>query len=192
MRVAPGAARLRLVLAGMVGFLAEVIGVHAGYPFGGYHYTNALDPRFLDVPLVMCCAWIVVVAYAQALSAQVALDQPMRTIAGALWLTGLDLLIDPLAAGPLSYWEWHSSGRYYGIPATNFAGWLLVSAIALVAAGPARTVSRTHLNLGISIVIFFVLIAAAMGMVLAVAVGIVLVGVHAFTCCAPRARAPLG
>ena len=42
-------------------------------------------------------------------------------------MVGVDLLLEPVATGPMNAWTWHSTGIYYGIPLTNFVGWFVVS-----------------------------------------------------------------
>ena len=46
----------------------------------------------------------------------------------AVLLVAADLVLDPGAA-LLGYWIWTEPGLYYGIPASNFAGWLLTGAV---------------------------------------------------------------
>ncbi|MFA6241709.1 MAG: carotenoid biosynthesis protein, partial [Candidatus Hydrogenedentales bacterium] len=82
--------------------------------------------------------------------------------------------------GPLDYWKWAHAGAYYGIPWTNFAGWLLVSFIALAVAGntqgaPAgntHTPNRGARTIGLSIVAFFALTALANGLYIPATIGI--------------------
>jgi putative membrane protein len=171
--------RLRLALIGLAGFGVEVLGVHAGLPFGVYTYTAALAPRLFGVPMVLGCAWLVLVAYVTDRMPRVIASAPGRVALGALWLVGIDLLIDPLAAGTLNYWRWAECGRYYGVPLSNFAGWFATGAM-LVALLPGKgtiadgTVGWT----GLSIIVFFGLIAAAHGLTVPALVSVALVGVH--------------
>lgn len=54
----------------------------------------------------------------------------------------LDLIMDPGAVA-LGFWSWVIPGRYYGVPAVNFTGWLLsgvVGVCVLAWAFPPRTV----------------------------------------------------
>ena len=39
-------------------------------------------------------------------------------------MVALDLLIDPLASGPLGYWIWEAKGWFCGVPLVNFFGWV--------------------------------------------------------------------
>ena len=49
-----------------------------------------------------------------------------RVVLGAAALTAWDLFLDPQMVGE-GYWRWARVGRYRRIPASNFAGWFVVS-----------------------------------------------------------------
>ena len=54
-----GAARglCAVALSGGIGFSAEILGVHAGIPFGSYGYAASLGPRLAGVPIIVGLAW---------------------------------------------------------------------------------------------------------------------------------------
>ena len=177
---AQGSRAVILGAAGVLGFLAEWIGLRTGVLFGDYRYTETLAPALFDVPLVMISAWLVLVAYADELL--FARSRPVRIVAGAALLTAIDLIIDPLAAGPLGYWTWTQGGAYYGIPAHNFAGWFVVALIALafVQLVPPRRTSPHVLWAGLTIVLFFTVLAVANAMVVPACVGVALCVLHGY------------
>jgi bisanhydrobacterioruberin hydratase len=177
-----GARRPVLIIAGVLGFTAEWIGLRTGQLFGDYRYTNVLAPALLDVPLVMVSAWLVLVAYVDDLLLAGRAGRLARVVGGAAILTAIDLIIDPLAAGPLGYWMWLHGGIYYDVPLHNFAGWFIVGAmiLSLVQLVPARAPSSSTLWTGLSIVLFFTVLAAANGMVVPALVGLCLCGLHAY------------
>lgn len=110
----------RALLVMAVGFGAEVMGVLTGFPFGHYAYGEPLGPQWLGVPLIMGPTWLVATTSAVAW-------------AGGRWwlslvlLVAFDVVLDPVAAGPLGYWQW-DGGFWYGVPLQNFLGWALVGA----------------------------------------------------------------
>jgi bisanhydrobacterioruberin hydratase len=176
--------RFVLVTAAFLGVVAEVIGVHTGLIFSGYVYTDALGPRLWGVPLVMASAWMVLVAYVREMLASRRLPGWFGIICGAMWMTAIDLVIDPLAAGPLAYWRWSESGLYYGIPARNFCGWFAISLVilALVRGFGERERCPNHSaqTVGASIILFFTLIALAHHLMLAVIIGAALCAFHLY------------
>lgn len=123
--------RQQLALAGLTGFIAEVIGVQYGWLFGQYRYTEVLAPNWLGTPIVMICAWFILIGYVKQLLLRFQFSIWIEVGLGGIWMTVIDLLIDPIAAFPFNFWNWIETGPYYGIPARNFGGWFVVSCLIL-------------------------------------------------------------
>ncbi len=174
--------------AALLGFAAEVIGVRYGFIFSPYRYTDVLQPQIFDVPLVMLSAWMVLMAYCRQTLMNLNLPRLVEAALAALWMTAIDLVIDPLAANQLGYWRWAQSGAYYGIPPHNFAGWFVVSFIIFISLrqnlqkahvkAPLWRGNQTARYVGLSIVLFFTAIAFAYGLALAGSIGLVLCLAH--------------
>lgn len=107
------AERATLLAVGALGLAAEAIGVHFGFPFGRDEYTHVLQPQSLGAPLVMAAAWLVLAAYVKAMLTGFRLPGWLAALSAGLWMTAMDLAIDPLAAGGLNYWRWIDKGSYY-------------------------------------------------------------------------------
>lgn len=167
------------VLCGVIGFAAEVMGVAFGIPFGSYEYTSVLAPHLFGVPLVLFCAWIVVFAYAREIVGFAVQSRWTAALLVAALMTAFDLLIDPLAAGPMGFWRWEHTGGYFGIPLTNFAGWFVVSFVIAVVASRPDTVDRGALFVGASVVVFFLAVALAHLMIVPALVGAAILALHA-------------
>jgi bisanhydrobacterioruberin hydratase len=148
-------------IAAAIGFASEITGTALGVPYGGYQYTDALAPKLFGVPLVLTCAWLVLVALVQSCIANLA--RPLRALLGAVWMTAIDFLIDPLAAGPLGYWRWEEGGVYYGIPWTNFLGWFITSFVIFAVLPSSWRPGMAARVLGTSVIVFFTVIAFALG-----------------------------
>jgi len=162
---ADGGRRAALLAVGAIGVAVEAVGVHTGFPFGRYQYTGVLQPQIIGVPLVIAAAWTVLVAYVNAMLAGFRVSFWLEALIASFWMTAIDLVIDPLAAGALGYWRWTDSGAYYGIPPQNFLGWFVVSGIVFsllkaVHASPGRP-DRWASSVGLSIILFFTFIALA-------------------------------
>ncbi len=122
---------LRLaILIGVLAWGVEVVGSRTGFPFGVYHYTNALQPQALGVPLVIPLAWLMMLPPAWAVARLI--TGRYGTIAfiltSALAFTAWDLFLDPQMAA-WDFWVWEQPGGYFGIPWVNFLGWLAASAL---------------------------------------------------------------
>jgi putative membrane protein len=53
----------------------------------------------------------------------------------ALAFTAWDLFLDPQMVG-WGFWVWEIPGQYFGIPLSNYLGWIVVSALITLAANP--------------------------------------------------------
>ncbi len=113
-----------------LGLAAEWTGTRTGFPFGAYRYTGLLRPAAGTVPLVVPLAWAAMGLPAYAVGAALARSRAGRIAAGAVALTAWDLFLDPQMIGN-GFWRWAHHGPYQGVPLSNFAGWLLVSAVLM-------------------------------------------------------------
>jgi uncharacterized membrane protein len=82
-------------------------------------------------------------------------------ILSALWMTAIDLVIDPLAANNLAFWVWRDGGPYFGAPVVNFIGWFAVSLIIFYIPCERAPRSASIQMLGRTILFFFCAISAA-------------------------------
>ena len=155
-----------LLAAACIGFAVEVLGVQTRLPFGAYRYSAVLAPSFFGVPVAIAGAWLVLIAYVRQMQV------PLR--AAAVWMAAIDLIIEPLAADRLNFWRWSAVGFWYGAPYTNFIGWYLASVLILYVAGKPAPRNFAVFAVGLSIQIFFTVIAAALGLYPAAAVGVAL------------------
>ena len=119
-----------LVATAVPGFVAELIGVHTGFPFGSYAYTSSLGVRLWGVPVVIALAWTMFAWPAALVARRLVAPFWARVIVGTWALASWDLFLDPqmVAAG---HWHWRFPAPHLpgaaAVPLTNYAGWLLVS-----------------------------------------------------------------
>jgi putative membrane protein len=140
-----GVGRTALMLGSAFGISlgCELLGVATGWMFGNYTYTDRLGAKVLGlVPLVIPIAWLMMLypAYETAalLADRLAARLPLpywyaRTahavlhiILAALAMTAWDLSLDPRMVNE-GNWVWHDGGAYFGIPLSNFLGWLITA-----------------------------------------------------------------
>ncbi|HEY6402861.1 MAG TPA: carotenoid biosynthesis protein [Blastocatellia bacterium] len=167
-----------LLAAAGIGFCAEYIGVSFGFLFGRYVYTETLQPLLLGVPMVMASAWMILFAYIKQMLLPYKLSRPLEMIFAGVWMVAIDLLIDPLAANQLGYWRWIDSGAYYGVPAHNFLGWFVVSALIFGVIRQRPQPDPWARSVGLSILLFFTAIAMAYQLALAASAGLALSLTH--------------
>jgi putative membrane protein len=112
----------------LVTLAAETLGSNTGFPFGPYHYTDRLQPRIGTVPLLIPLAWFMMAPSAWAVAHRYRRKAWLFILVSALALVAWDLLLDPQMVH-WDLWQWEVPGLYFGIPLSNYAGWLLVSIV---------------------------------------------------------------
>lgn|GEM_PF-1774486 len=97
---------------------------------GGYHYHEASWLMLWgDVPLYIPLAWGFILLTSLRLTDKLHLKPWARPFCDALLALLLDLSLDVVAIR-LKFWYWHDVGfndAFFGVPADNFLGWLLVT-----------------------------------------------------------------
>lgn len=137
-----------LVLLGLFGYAIETFGVVTGFPYGEFFYGESLGGKVFDVvPYLLPVSYVPLVIGAVAASWRAGGSRPAFVLRSAVLLTLIDGVLDPGAVA-LGFWVWPEGGFYYGVPASNYFGWLLSSALAaalLVWLGGWRAVPRPGL-----------------------------------------------
>ena len=152
---------LWLLLASGAAFVAEIIGVATGTIFGSYQYGNGFGMQLFNVPLAIMAAWLILLAYVWHITSWFHFSIFVKALIAAAWMVAIDIIIDPVSAGPIGFWEWKAGGSFYGIPLSNFLGWFAVSLPLFLFLQRERfTQTSSHL-VGFSIVLFFTILAAA-------------------------------
>jgi uncharacterized membrane protein len=119
-----------------IGFVAEVVGVRSGIPFGSYRYADSLGPRLAGVPIIVGLAWAMMAWPAAVVARRLAQTRISQVVIGAWALASWDLFLDPqmVAAG---HWTWREPTAHLPgvptVPLTNLLGWLVVSAAVSLA-----------------------------------------------------------
>ncbi|MBV9358912.1 MAG: carotenoid biosynthesis protein [Chloroflexi bacterium] len=113
---------------------AELIGTGTGYPFGNYAYLGGLGYQVLGrVPFSIPLSWFYMGLASFLLGSYLAGGRPVWSVVlGAYFLTVWDLVLDPAMANPglpRTFWVWHVSGPYFGMPVQNFLGWAATAAL---------------------------------------------------------------
>ncbi|QEE30341.1 carotenoid biosynthesis protein [Terriglobus albidus] len=119
-----------------VGALFESVSLRTGFPFGHYRFTGLMGPKIFDLPILLALAyvgmgylsWVVSVALAggenRSLSGGRIVWTPMIA---SFVMTTWDLSMEAIWADVDHGWVWRDGGSYYGVPTSNFLGWLLTT-----------------------------------------------------------------
>jgi putative membrane protein len=119
---------LSLLSLSVFAYAIESLGVATGLPYGRFYYSDAMGPTIAGlVPFLLPVSYapLVVGAVAAAWGG----PRLLHVAYSALLLVWMDAVLDP-GATSLGFWVWPEGGAYYGVPASNFAGWLLSGTIA--------------------------------------------------------------
>jgi len=137
--------RSTLVFGGwvwLVAWVSEFSSTRTGVPFGLYTYTGATRGQELfiaDVPFMDALSFTFL-AYAAFCLARATLGRaaspPKVTVLSGVFMMLLDVVIDPVAVrgdrwflGHIFYYPY--GGEYFGVPLSNFAGWLVVGMVGV-------------------------------------------------------------
>jgi putative membrane protein len=123
----------------LTGLGFESFGVATGLLYGGYHYSDLLGAKFLDlVPYLIPIAWFMMIYPSFVMAERIAgrinrawLRLLLVAGAGGVIMTAWDLGMDPLMVRG-GNWVWDTPGAYFGIPVQNFLGWWLTTFFALL------------------------------------------------------------
>lgn len=112
----------------------ESLSIATGFPFGHYHYTPP-GPRIGAVPILImptyfgigyvswCVTQVLTGQFGRRPTGWFTLIVPLLT---ALVMTMWDLATDPQASTIQGTWIWENGGAYFGVPVSNFVGWVFV------------------------------------------------------------------
>ncbi|MBV8214796.1 MAG: carotenoid biosynthesis protein [Verrucomicrobia bacterium] len=128
-----------LVFAGLclsVGIIFESLSLRTGFPFGQYEFTDLMGPRLFDLPVLLALAYLGM-GYLSWVIGLLILRYENVPLSGAklillpavasLIMTTWDLSMEPVWADIDRAWVWRDGGAFYGVPITNFFGWLLTA-----------------------------------------------------------------
>lgn len=176
---------LLFVVLGVLALVIETSAIITGFPYGHFGYSDLLGYRLFGyTPWTVFLAWTPLVLAAFAISKRLAVSGKLwaiRIVLVAIILVGFDLVLDP-GAVKIGFWRYEGGGVFYGVPVSNFVGWLFSGAIAGVVLeiffwikkpllpAPAQMISSTFF-----IVSFWTFIAFFSGMYWPLGIGIVVI-----------------
>ena len=119
-----------------VGATCETLSLRTGFPFGHYHFTNLMGPRFLQVPILLVLAYLGIGYSSWVLSLLILgyRDKPLSAtgvvalplLAGFIMLSW-DLSMEAIWSTIDQAWIWRDGGPFYGVPVSNFLGWFFAA-----------------------------------------------------------------
>ena len=143
-------------------YLIESVGLRTGWPYGEFSYQVDLGPTVGGVPLGLPVFFIPLVVNAYLLVVLLLGDRARRAAVRLLSVIALvltiDVVLDPGAVA-LGFWTYpapgagvfggtlSSLGGFYGVPLSNYQGWVLSATVAVVALDWAFDTERLRTRL---------------------------------------------
>lgn len=115
-------------------YAIELFGVATGWPYGAFEYTVSLGPMLGGVPLALPVFFIPLVVNAYLLCLLLlgsrASNGWLRLATVIAAVVAMDVVLDPGAVA-LGFWSF-GGGAFFGVPLSNYAGWVLSATVAVV------------------------------------------------------------
>ncbi|MWG33666.1 bisanhydrobacterioruberin hydratase [Halomarina oriensis] len=130
------AATALLALAGYA-YGIEYLGVTTGEPYGAFEYTVELGPMLFDtIPVALPVFFFPLVLNSYLLCLLSLGDRAdrwfVRLPVAVAAVVAMDLVLDP-AAVAVQFWAYDAGGVYYGVPVSNYLGWVLSATVSVLA-----------------------------------------------------------
>ena len=132
-------AATRMFLIGIIGafLFEEFIGLQSGL----YYFTDLMGPKIDKAPLSIGLSWMAVFYMGWFMANLVCDGAPsprrnsipriiVKSLVAAFIVSATDLVADPVSVeGGL--WVWYDGGPFFGVPYSNYIGWIFVGTIIL-------------------------------------------------------------
>lgn len=121
---------------GVFAVSVETFAIATGQPYGNFYYSDLLGYKLFGLtPWTVSLAWtpLVLASYVtarRAVRASGVIGSLLTVAIGVAGLVILDLVIDP-GAVRVGFWRYEGGGDYYGVPLTNYIGWLFSGTAAM-------------------------------------------------------------
>lgn len=129
-------AALALVALAAYAYGIEFVGVATGWPYGAFEYGVALGPMLGGIPLALPVFFFPLVLNSYLLALLLLGERSrarwVRLPVVVAMVMAVDVVLDPGAVA-LGFWTYAADGVYYGVPLSNYAGWVLSATVAVTA-----------------------------------------------------------
>jgi uncharacterized membrane protein len=119
-------------------FTMENIGAATGFPFGHYHFEVGSNLIHIGaIPIIVGPLWFGMGYFSWIVAGTLLGDTRGRLsgkvqlialpVVAAFVMTQWDVVMDPPEATISKAWIWHDGGAHFGVPLSNYLGWLWTS-----------------------------------------------------------------
>ncbi len=123
-------------IAFVISYAIESVSITTGLPFGQYHYTTKLGDRFGEVPFKIMLAYffngylalqMAVVFLVKKSKKERKYNIVLIPFVASLLMVIWDICFEPIMSVVQENWIWEKTGLYFGVPLSNFLGWLVTT-----------------------------------------------------------------
>jgi len=115
---------LIFLLIGILGFVAEAIGVNTGLIFGHYQYGNSLGFKIFNTPAVIGLNWLFLVYASASVLERAKMNNFVKIILSSALMLVYDIVLEQVAPR-IDMWHWENDS----VPFQNYLAWFVISVI---------------------------------------------------------------
>jgi uncharacterized membrane protein len=114
----------------------ESVSLRTGFPFGHDRFTDLMGPKISGLPVLLALAWVGM-GYLSWVVGLALFGDKNRPLSGrrivlmplvaSFVMTAWDVSMEAVWADVDHGWIWRDGGSYFGVPISNFLGWLLTA-----------------------------------------------------------------
>jgi len=123
-----------IALVTLYAYAIEFVGVTTGQPYGAFEYGVSLGPMVEGVPVGLPVFFLPLVLNSYLLCLLLLGDHArewwVRLPVVVATVVAVDVVLDPGAVA-LGFWQYFGETAFYGVPLSNFGGWVLSAAVAV-------------------------------------------------------------
>lgn len=120
---------LILIVLSIIPVLIETLAIITGFPYGDFKYGESLGWLLFDlVPPTISFAYLPILLGSIFVASRITKKFLQLSVLASLFNLLVDLVIDP-AAVHIGFWSYTTKGFFFGVPLSNFIGWILTGCI---------------------------------------------------------------
>jgi putative membrane protein len=121
-----------ILIMNIFALILENFAIITGFPYGNFSYGVLIGQLVGYVPWTVGLAWTPILFGAISLSQRWSKKRSLWGTVGmaAILMTTLDFVLDPGSVA-LNFWTWENKVGFYGVPWSNFFGWMITSALTI-------------------------------------------------------------
>ena len=133
-----------IFIAALIGFAAELIGVHTGYLFWDYWYGENLGIKLFEVPLIIGVNWAMLSMLTTAFFLNSKRSIWVKAVLSTSLMTALDVIMEPVAMQS-DFWQW-AEGE---IPIYNYVCWWVIGYVVHLILYKHRSHEQNKVSVGL-------------------------------------------